>query len=394
MNPRILLCDYVCNDMQQEVSHSLICVLNSRSIKTDLLSSIIDCKQVKYDLAIAYNKQGYNNFKELNLDIPLLYVLLSKDYYKEMIFDSSLYMHVVMINMQGTIYSNSYVTQLFIPFAVKKAHLCNHGAKYKKILVDVGNENALIYLLPLLNLYVDYKIDILTDQPERFSDIVNTHIKLSIKEDREKLIEESDILIAEGYTALKGVMMQKPVFVLGKRGFGGLIGKDNVEEHYHTGFSGRLGGGIDEYIPIRMIDFEIRKVLDEKVEGLEVIAEKLSKCCRETSDKLCRLISFFVNLPHQKGKVMIQKNNYMDYIHVDGGGVYWVVDKVYRKLLFEIDETEKCLVDYFDTPKQLNSVYKEMTGDLSHEEIEKSVDELLKYKLLDYCIYETIGTEL
>lgn len=377
-----------------DFGEEILKVLTNSSFHVDIVIPNILSVAISYDIAIVCDKDGYDKFKSLGLHIPLIYILLSGEYYKDMMWDSSLYIHMVMINTQGALYSNSYVTPLFIPFAINKLHLCNRETKYERLLVDVGNENALIYLLPLLNSYVDYKIDILTDQPERFSDIVNTHIKFSIKEDREKLIEESDILIAEGYTALKGVMMQKPVFVLGRCGFGGLIGKDNVEEHYHTGFSGRLGGVIDEYIPIRMIDFEIRKVLDEKAEGLEVIAEKLSKCCRETSDKLCRLISFFVNLPHQKGKVMIQKNNYMDYIHVDGGGVYWVVDKVYRKLLFEIDETEKRLVDYFDTPKQLNSVYKEMTGDLSHEEIEKSVDELLKYKLLDYCIYETIGREL
>ena len=84
----------------------------------------------------------------------------------------------------------------------------------------------------------------------------------------------------------------------------------------------------------------------------------------------------------------------MDYIQTNEEGVYWVVDKVYRKFLFEINDLEKSLVDCFKTPRQLNFVYQELKNVMSHEEIETSVRELLKYKLLDYCIYETTGTEL
>ena len=43
-------------------------------------------------------------------------------------------------------------------------------------------------------------------------------------------------------------------------------------------------------------------------------------------------------------------------------------------------------MDCFESPRQLNSVYKEMKDSMSVEEIEKSVDDLLQYKLLDYCI--------
>mgnify|MGYP000101215177 FL=1 len=386
MKSKILFCNGTGNGMQQEVCMNLVSILHTLPIEMDLLNSNLDLHHTNYDLAITYNRQGYNGFKKLGLNIPLLYVLSSDDFCSEMLFDSSLYVHVLMINSYETVYSNSFVSQSSFPFMVKSIVPPIKEKKNKRLLVDVGNTISLMNLLPLLNIYIDYEIDILTDKPYKLNDLVNAHIQLSTRKNRDQLIGEADILIAEGYTALKGVMQRKPVFVLGERGFGGLVEKDNVREQYRTGFSGRLGGVKDEYLPLPMMDYEMKKVLNERVEGLIETADALCECCRETSDKLCGLVSFFVALSRVKEKVLLQKNHYMDYIHTDEAGIYWVVDKVYGKFLFEIDETEKCLVDCFESPRQLNSVYKEMKDSMSVEEIEKSVDDLLQYKLLDYCI--------
>lgn len=379
--------------MQREISENLISILHTMPIVMNVLSSGLTLHHVSYDLAIAYNKQGYNNFKKLGLDIPLLYVMSSDAFCDSMLFDASVYGHLLIVKTRGSVYSNSFVTQLPFVFGVKKNTSPIRERKCMKLLVDIGRVNVLMDLLPLLNIYVNYEIDILIPKSYRLKDVVNAHVKLSAEKNRERLIEEADVLIAEGYTALKGVMQQKPVFVLGEYGFGGLVERDNAREQYCTGFSGRLGGVKDEYLPLQMIDYEIKKVFNGQVEGLKETADVLCKCCKETADKFCQLVSFFANLSQQRRKVLLQKNHYMEYIYNNEGN-YWVVDKVYRKLLFEIDEKEKCIVDYFEAPHQLNSVYEEVKDNMLREAIEKSVDELLKYKLLDYCIYETTGTEL
>lgn len=393
MKPRILFYNITYNDVQKEICTNIVNILSTLPLEIDLLESNMNISYIKYDLAIICNKSGYNNFKKLKLDIPLIYVLVSDDLGREIIFDSSLYTHLLIINSNRNVYSKWASTNIFFPFMIKESNLVITSNKFNRLLVDIGNDKTLMSVLPLLNVYIDYEIDILTSQPYKFKALVNSHIKFSTVEKRKKLIDKADLFLADGYTALEGVLLQKPVFVLGERGFGGLIDTSNVKEHYKTGFSGRLGGVKEEHIPLLMLDYEIKKLCKKEVEKLKEAADELAEFCHETSQMLCQLISFFINLPSQKMKVYLQRNPYMDYIKRIKG-TYWVVDKVYRKLLFEIDETEKRLVDYFDIPKQLNSVYKEMTGDLSHEEIEKSVDELLKYKLLDYCIYETIGTEL
>lgn len=392
MKPKILFCNSTCNSLQQEISENLISILHTMPIEIDLLRSDLDLHYVRYNLAIAYNKQGYNNFKKLGLNIPLLYVIPSDAYCDSMLFDFSAYAHLLILNTKGIVYSNSFVTQFSFLFGVNKIASIINERQYRKLLVDIGNTNVLMGLLPLLNIYVDYEINILTPNPYRLKDIINAHIKLSTEKNRGRLIEEADVLIAEGHTALKGVMQQKPVLVLGEYGFGGLVERDNVKEQYRTGFAGRLGGVKGEYLPLPMIDFEIKKVLDCQVNGLKETADALNECCQEAADKLLKSVSFFANLSQQKEKVFLQKNHYMDYIY-NNEGCYWVVDKVYRKFLFEIDEKEKCIVDYFETPQKLSLVYEEMKDNMLHEEIEKSVNELLKYKLLDYCIYETTGTE-
>ena len=393
MKHRILFFNNTCNDRQQEICENMISVLHTMPVEVHFCNSDVDLLHIGYDVAMVCNKRGYSEFKKSGLDIPLLYVLSSEDFCNEMIFDSSFYTHILMINTNGTVYSNSFVTQSSFPFVAGKILPSVRGKKYHKLLVDIRNDDSLIGLLPLLNVYVDYEISILISKPNRFKDVVNSHIQLLSEKNRENLIEEADIFIAQGYTALKGVMQQKPVFVLGEYGFGGLVEKDNVREQYRTGFSGRLGGVQNEYLPLPMIDYEIKKVLNGEISGWKETAEVLCECCRETSDRFCQLVSFFANLSRQKGEVFLQKNHYMDYIEGDEAN-YWVVDKVYRKLLFEVDGKEKRLVDCFDSPRQLSSVSKEMKNDIADEEIKKMVDELLKYKLLDYCIYETSGTEL
>lgn len=392
MKQKILFCNSACNNMQQEFCENLISVLHTMPIEINLLNSDLDLHYKNYDLVIAFNKQGYNSFKKLNLDIPLLYVMPSKDFYDSMLFDSSIYVHLLIANTKEIVYSNSFVTQFPYFWGVKQIVSINKERKFRRLLVDIGNTNVLMDLLPLLNIYVDYEIDILTPNPYRLKDAVNAHIRISTERKRERLIEKADVLIAEGYAALKGVMQQKPVFVLGEYGFGGLVEKDNVREQYRTGFSGRLGGVKGEYLPLQMMDNEIKKVFDRQVDGQKETADVLCECCQETTDKFSQLVSFFVNLSLCKEKVVLRKNHYMDYI-CNNDGCYWVVDKVYRKLLFEIDEKEKSIVDYFETPHQLSFVYEKMKDNMLHEEIEMSVNELLKYKLLDYCIYETTGTE-
>lgn len=377
--------------MQQEISRSLISMLRTMPVEVNLFDAKPSLSYVSYDLAIAYNKQGYCDFKRLGLNIPLLYVISSDVFCDSMLFDYSAYVHLLIANARGIIYSNSFVTQLSLLFKIEKGISVIKGRKYKRLLVDIGSSSLLMSLLPLLNMYINYEIDVLTSKPYQFKDVVNTHITLFTPQKREKLMEEADVLIAEGYAALKGVVQQKPVFILGEYGVGGLVEKDNVREQYRTGFSGRLGGVKGEYLPLPMIDFEIRKVFDGQVDGLKDTAGMLCECCQETADKFRQLVLFFANLSQQKEKVFLQKNHFMDYIY-NGAGIYWVVDKVYRKLLFEINEKEKCIVDYFETPHQLNSVFKKMKDNMLHEEIEKSVNELLKYKLLDYCIYETART--
>lgn len=393
MKSKILFYNHTCNNRQQEICENLISILHTMPVEVHVCNFNMDLLRTGYDVAIVCSKRGYSEFKKSGLNIPLLYVLLSEEFCREMIFDSSFYTHVLLINTNGAVYSNSFVTQCSFPLAVSKIVVDMEDKKYHKLLVDVENDSSLMGLLSLLNVYVDYEICVLTSKPYRFKEIVNAHIRLSSDKNRERLIEEADVLIAQGYTALKGVMQQKPVFVVGECGFGGLVEKDNVKEQYYTGFSGRLGGVKNEYLPLPMIDYEIKKVLNGQIGGWKETAEVLCECCRETSDRFCQLVSFFANLSRQKGELFLQKNHYMDYVEGDEAN-YWVVDKVYRKLLFEIDEKEKRLVDCFDSPRQLSSVYKEMEEDMTDEEIEESVDELLKYKLLDYCIYETVGTEL
>lgn len=66
MKLKILYCSSACNNMQQEISRSLISMLRTMPVEVNLFDAKPSLSYVSYDLAIAYNKQGYCDFKRLD----------------------------------------------------------------------------------------------------------------------------------------------------------------------------------------------------------------------------------------------------------------------------------------------------------------------------------------
>lgn len=70
-------------------------------------------------------------------------------------------------------------------------------------------------------------------------------------------------------------MLGKPCIVIGEQGYGGLITPQNLSQQFANKFQGRIGGSLNEYIPLNLIMNDIQYVQNtEKSKNIDCIIIK------------------------------------------------------------------------------------------------------------------------
>lgn len=85
-----------------------------------------------------------------------------------------------------------------------------------------------------------------------------------------------DLLLASKDIAINGLLNGIPVIVIGDQGLGGLVTRDNIGNYMAAGFTGRIGGGVNERISVSMLLYEMDYALDLLIAGDEEVGMQLA----------------------------------------------------------------------------------------------------------------------
>ncbi len=281
---KTLLSYTIKNQKQSEVIVLLSDILKEISEETTHLeptTSITDNFQNRtFDVIVAYTDLGLQQILPIakQQKTPIVYVVDSDEI--ETAYTHISYVNkVVLIGNTKTIPIEIIRKDLFevIPmwvFPQKEIDTPQKetSKKEKQLLIDIRKYNLqhpLIYkLIPLCNLMVKLKVTILYEEKPLLP-LLNNNIKMldRNKVSVEDMIVQSDIVVANGDTVLKSVLLGKPCVVVGEQGYGGVITPQNLKIFYQNDFQGRIGGYLNEYIPEHLLQNDIQKLTsleDEK----------------------------------------------------------------------------------------------------------------------------------
>lgn len=125
--------------------------------------------------------------------------------------------------------------------------------KDKRRILVAGGRELLYRLAPWLNTLID--VDVLVLWDGGIEPLFNQHIQVRpvCLETLEADVQSSDIVIASGFAVELALLTQKLAIVVGQKGFGGLITDQNLVAQHTSGYAGRVGGLLDEYVPIQLV---------------------------------------------------------------------------------------------------------------------------------------------
>ncbi|WP_316838060.1 hypothetical protein [Pedobacter nutrimenti] len=180
--------------------------------------------------------------------------------------------------------------------------------------------------------------------------------------DYSSFFSECGLLIGSESIAAKGILSNLPVIVAGKKGFGGLVTKDNLISFLPNRFSGRPGGNFNERISpvllvqeiIYVLDVMNTKELDDLVDisdhGIERMKaffwENIFDSIKGMISEQCLLREYI----HDDSLILQVKPKLSSAIVVDkleliSGGIFCLRNIHTNKMLAEITDAEAGLIE-------------------------------------------------
>ncbi len=289
------------SDILQEIGKEIICLEPTTSIADNFQNQT-------FDIAVVYTGLGLQQALPIakQQQIPIVYVIDSDEI--AMAYAHLSYVNkVIVIGNTETVPKEMIRKDLFeiIPLWAFSQKIPNIPQKEtskeeKQLLIDIRKYNLqfpIIYqLIPLCNLLAKSKITILYEEKPLLP-VLNSNITVLDRNtvSVEDMIAQSDMVIANGDTVLKSVMLGKPCVVVGEQGYGGIITPQNFKIFYQNHFQGRIGGYLNEYIPEHILRDDIQKLILLEVEKQKEFAEENKKVFleirKEFSEQWVRILS-------------------------------------------------------------------------------------------------------
>lgn len=104
------------------------------------------------------------------------------------------------------------------------------------------------------------ELTIVSDRYRGVMDAFPPFIRVVPEKDRLSVFRKSHLVVASGQEVVRALAVCKPCVVLGDCGLGGLVTLSNYEQLKSMSFSGRKGGYFGEFIPMDLLETEIRNV--------------------------------------------------------------------------------------------------------------------------------------
>lgn len=140
-------------------------------------------------------------------------------------------------------------------------HITQNSPKNKNVSILVDTDlQSIYYLLPWLNSLIDVEV-IIRSSNNTLSALCNQHIRIhdSLSRPIEADICGADIIIASQNVVELALLLEKPVIVVGERGYGGLVTLENIGILHNFGYRGRAGGSMGEHIPLHLVAYSYQE---------------------------------------------------------------------------------------------------------------------------------------
>lgn len=285
--------------IQQKACEGLIKLLKNGSFQVDIAGKVDKDSWTTYNLALAFNKKGYERIQALHPAIPIVYSILADDYEEEFIEDATRYEHLLLIAPDEIHNCGDSVTAL--PFPCVESMDTFPKYKYSKpsIFVSSGNGRSALRVFILLNTLAQYKVNIIYSGKQGLYEVgYAPHVFIREDFEMDTLIENANLIVGSKYVAMQGALHRKPVIVVGEFGSGGLLTLNNVEEQYNNNFAGEIGGELDGYFSLDQFQKDMKAASKLSSRELEAISEKLKKTILENSKQVWSVISSCFVVPN------------------------------------------------------------------------------------------------
>lgn len=103
-------------------------------------------------------------------------------------------------------------------------------------------------------------LTIVSDRYRGLADVFPPFVRVVPEKDRLAVFRKSHLVVASGQDVVRALAVCKPCVVLGDCGLGGRVTLANYEQLQSVSFSGRKGGYPGEFVPMDLLETEIRTV--------------------------------------------------------------------------------------------------------------------------------------
>lgn len=293
---------------------------------------------------IAYNRLGFHWIKDCLDTIPVFYVYPSESFYEN---NLEIYRYDKLFIL-GKLHFNAgnNVCSKINTFFTDNSKYIDNGS----IAVALNKASPINKLTPLLNAMLSEDF-LLLSIGEQIRDI-NLNSNIEIIRKKEKISDAfrfAKVIIGEGQSAIRGIMMEKPVLVLGIFGYGGLVDNNNIDLLFNDGFSGRQGGAKDEHLPFELIEYDLKEAKKKTKVELKKLKERLKNLITDEYNILTEDIEYHTSVKEQNIRDMkLLKNSLYSLVSTSSINVFYLKNNITNQLICKLNKDESDFIEYLD----------------------------------------------
>lgn len=340
------------------------------------VQQVSHCRESKCELVLAYNRLGLRRTKCFLGQIPIFYFCFGYNYYHERV-NIYEYDKLFIIGSNRVIIEDNSYSILNILFDEAYDNFDKN-----KIVVAVNNIVTINGLLPFLNMIYTQRFDILcVNEVFRF---VSCNPNIRIIKKQNDIIESfrsASVIIGEGQSVIKGILMEKPVLVLGDYGYGGLVNMNNIDLFWKNGFLGRIGGAKGEYLPFELIQYDIVEAFKVDRMELKKIRVYIGNVLTENYNAFSEEINRFVALYDDVNEIKLLKNKLYSIVSQSAKQVFYLTNIITNQIICELNKEEVAFIEFFE---EANCISNFFARNPMIRIKDKTIRDLLLLKVLVY----------
>ncbi|WP_104381335.1 hypothetical protein [Sphingobacterium sp. HMA12] len=331
----------------------------------------------QYDFIFVINRPAFN-IKFTGEEVIIYFVNCESDFYQLYVMDKNYDLRFDFGGNNNRLERN-FTDCLTILYPEQP---CTDNLRYTFDIIFIINHLDTLYkLLWFINSNFEKAVGIYCSEK---IELFNPHVTIIKQEQFDQALRSSKLVIGESILLTKALLLEKPVMVVGKQGFGGIVNSTNVGSFLESKFSGRIGGVDHEIIPKNLLSYEfflmnnfqedsiaIKKTIENKIKlDGQVLRQKMEFLFASKRKSSLRNNSFIANFE-------------LGYFSLTDQNTYMVFNRSINQFLFTISELEYKIVKHLKDKKSFEDIIG-ILGDININDLEKRLRKLLSQKLINY----------